>query len=219
MIITRITGPSIEPVSLERAKIHLRVTSDSEDDYIASLIKVGRERLEAYLGRAFIQQVWELRLSGWRFASAASWGGAGLGPHIDIPRPPTMSIDSVKYFDLSNVEQTLASTEYIFIDGGDSDYSYLQAADGVTLPDTYPRADAVRIRFTAGYSYDSDASPPQFADQNVPEIVNQAILLLVGTYFENREQASWVPLRQEIQPMPMEVGIFGLCESLKVPRL
>lgn len=43
-----------EPIELERAKTHLRVVDDGEDEYIAALITAAREYAEKYQNRVFV---------------------------------------------------------------------------------------------------------------------------------------------------------------------
>lgn len=203
MILKRISGPTVEPVSLATARSHLRVTSTSQDTRIESLITVARGRLERNLGRAFVDQTWELKTD-------------GFCDEIFIPRPPLIEVSSVKYIDEDGVEQTLDTDVYLVIDQGEMPSSIVRAEDQV-WPDLYSRPDAVRIRFRAGYSYDEDASPAEAVDVNVPEEIRQAILLLVGLYFETREEVVLTPVRQELQPLPS--GVEQLIEHLRVPRL
>lgn len=43
-----------EPIELERAKTHLRVVDDGEDEYIAALITAAREYAEKFQNRVFV---------------------------------------------------------------------------------------------------------------------------------------------------------------------
>lgn len=56
MDVIDITPPIVEPVSLTRAKLFLRVEHDAEDDLIADMIRAARERVETYIGRSLIER-------------------------------------------------------------------------------------------------------------------------------------------------------------------
>lgn len=91
-------------------------------------------------------------------------------------RDPNARTVEVKYFDAANAEQTLPSTLYsVRLVGGI--WAVCFEADG--LPTVYNRADAVRIRYTGGYT--SAAA--------VPVVAKQAILLLTSDAYLNREDS------------------------------
>lgn len=86
-----------------------------------------------------------------------------------VPGPAT-AVTSVTYYDTANASQTLSS-DYYDIDL--SRNAFVLKAD-YDWPGTYTRWDAVTVNYTVGVS-------------SVPAIAKQAILLLVGYYFENRD--------------------------------
>ena len=60
LILERLSGPEIEPLTLAEMKRHLRCfdTVTDEDDDIAGLIVAAREWVEDYTGRAMVDQTW-----------------------------------------------------------------------------------------------------------------------------------------------------------------
>jgi hypothetical protein len=79
------TAPAIEPLSLDEAKLHLRIDSDDEDTYITSLIKAARCYAEQVLAsRSFITQTWELWLDAFPDKD-----------FIELPMPPLQAAPSV----------------------------------------------------------------------------------------------------------------------------
>lgn len=162
-----VTAPAIEPVTLTEAKTHLRVDSSDEDAYISALITAAREIVERiHLWRALITQTWEYVLDDWPDEDV-----------IKIPYPPLQSIVSITYTDEDGNDHTL-STDVYAVD------TYSEPGRVVLKPgQTWPTADlwpagAIRIQFVAGYG--DNAS-------DIPQPIRQAILLLVGHLYENRE--------------------------------
>ncbi|NSW92315.1 MAG: phage head-tail connector protein [Firmicutes bacterium] len=176
MALKLITPPSIEPITLEEAKAHIRVDGADEDILITSLITTAREYCESFQNRAYITQVWELILD----AFPAS--------PFNIPRPPLQSVDSIKYTDSDGLETTFDSTNYIV--DTDSEPGRVALATGIVWPSmTLKSIGGVKIRFTAGYG---DAAA-------VPMMIKQAMLLLIGHWYENREASFIGHVSREIE--------------------
>jgi len=57
-----ITEPTVEPISLQEAKDHLRIRHSDEDTDIERMITAARRHAEQFTGRAFISQRWRLTL-------------------------------------------------------------------------------------------------------------------------------------------------------------
>ena len=168
MPLTLITAPTAEPVTLAEAKLHCRVeTSMTADDaLINALISAAREQVEHTLGRSLMTQVLE------RVLDAFPDGGIELG------MPPQQAIVSVKYLDTAGGEVTLGSTAYSL--DTDSLPGWLLPDADTGWPEAGAIANAVRVRFTAGYA-SADA---------VPDSIKQWILIHVGYWYANREAAS-----------------------------
>ena len=60
-----LTGPAIEPISVEETKIFLRVEHDDEDQLIAALIAGARSHIEVQTHTALITQNWRMVLDAW----------------------------------------------------------------------------------------------------------------------------------------------------------
>ncbi|OPX87737.1 MAG: Phage gp6-like head-tail connector protein [Pelotomaculum sp. PtaB.Bin104] len=160
------TQPASEPISLAEAKSHLRVDGTDEDTFIDGLISAAREDCEDFQSRAYITQTWELWLD--------NWPGSDC---IDIPLPPLQSITSIKYYDTDGTEYTMATVDY-FVDTK-SYVGRVVLAYGKAWPSTTLRpANGVCIEFVAGYG---DAAA------DLPAAVKQAMLLIIGDLYENRE--------------------------------
>lgn len=176
-----ITAPAVEPVSLVEAKAHLRVDGDDDNVLLTMLITTARQEAEKVTRRALITQTWEVVLD--CFPS----GG------IDLPFPTLQSVTSIKYFDGSNVEQTLSTSAYQV--DADSEPGRVALASGYSWPDTYDRLNAVRIRYVAGYGLAAA----------VPAAIKQWILIRVATLYENREG---VNIGNNVNAIPFVDGLL-----------
>lgn len=157
------TEPATEPLTLVEAKAHLRVTCSEDDTYITTLIKVSRKHAERFQRRSYITQTLELRMD--RFPQYL----------IELPRPPSVSVTSIKYIDSGGDTQTLDSSKYTT--DFNSYVSRVVPAYNEIWPITRAVIDAVTIEYIAGFGAASD----------VPETIKQALLLLIGVWYDRRE--------------------------------
>ena len=180
MAIKIIVQPPAEPVTLAKAKEHLKIEPEDtiEDDFVTALIISAREFCEEIQNRSYVQRTIELTLDDWPRCS-----------EISLLRPPIQSVESVKYYDTENNEH-IWDAQYYFVDvdsePGRIVPNYSQIFPTITLRPI----NAIKIRYIAGYlpgEPDSDDNIDYAV--NVPQKVKQAILLLVGYWHSNREAA------------------------------
>ncbi len=166
MILTLITEPTLEPITIDEAKDQLRISRDNntQDRLIWTLMVAARQYCEKYTNRAFMPQTWELVLDAWPTST------------LEIPRPLLQSVSSIKYKDQAGAETTWPTTEYIV--AIDSVPGRVALAAGKAWPggSLYP-AGAVRVRFVAGYA-SVDA---------VPYPIRLAILQCITHWYEHPE--------------------------------
>jgi len=167
MSLSLVTAPATEPVSRTEAKLHLRVTTTDDDTLIDNLITAARSAAEQYTQRAFITQTWDAKFD--QFPDDV----------IILPKPPAVSITSVKYIDTNGTQQTWASSNYrtSIPTGLHAEPARIERAWGVAWPSIREVVDAVEVRFVAGYG----------AASAVPMELKQAMLLLIGHWYANRE--------------------------------
>lgn len=162
-------------VTLAEAKKHVRAEDFTDDDaYLTSLIAVAQAHIEGpegWLGRSFGQQTWEYSID--------CFPASG---QIFLPIPPLQSVDAIEYTDVNGATQTVASFRE-FGTASRSGAGFVMPAYGAAWPATRDEPEAVRVSFTAGYS-------------SVPAQVKHAILLLVGEWYENREDAGSLKLEE-----------------------
>lgn len=88
--------------------------------------------------------------------------------------PPLQSVTSITYVDLDGTTQTLANTEYLVNDK--STPCWIEEAFGKTWPAVRQQANAVRVRFVAGYGVAAA----------VPACIKDWMLFKINTMWETR---------------------------------
>lgn len=174
-------------VTLEQAKAHLKVDADDEDVLIEAYVAAATGHIDGpdgWLGRALGAQVLEARCD------------AGCGSVIRLPFRPIIELVSVSYLDGSGVEQM-----------ADLDAFDLRGCDLAPVASSWPwaagssRAEAVRVRYRAGYPDDPSGSEPR---STLPPAIRAAILLMIGDLYRNRSTAS-IGLSAGMVPMSTTV--------------
>ena len=162
------TAPAAEPILLADAKLHLRAEGTADDATITRHIKVARRQVEAYTNRALITQTWVSKLNA--FPGSDS-------DRLVMPKPPLQSVTTLKYYDTSGDQQTWDSDEYTVVISEEP--GYIIPAYGYAWPSTRDQVEAVEITWKAGYGA---------AGTNVPDDIVQAMYMLIGHWYENREE-------------------------------
>lgn len=166
MTLKLITAPATEPVTLAEAKAQCRVDGADEDALITALIVAARQEAEHALGRALITQTWERVVDAFPQAE------------LELGMPPVQSITSITYVDQAGSTQTLAGAAYVL--DADSTPAFVLPAVTYSWPDTLDTANAVRVRFVAGYG---NAAA-------VPQAIKTWVLMRVATLYKFREEAA-----------------------------
>lgn len=178
-----VTAPTDSPVSLEEAKAHLRVEFTDDDDLIEIFRKAATDVAEQFTGRAFVAQTWDMLLDAF----------PTTGP-IRVPKPPLLELVGVFYNDGSGTEQTVDAADYIVGQANDGAFAAVSLAYGAAWPTAQSVADAVRVRFRAGYV--NGDSPPL---DDVPFAIKAAILMTIGTLYAHRET---IVIGQSVAQLP-----------------
>jgi uncharacterized phiE125 gp8 family phage protein len=194
-ITTQVTS---EPITLSEARSHLRIEpfgyplAHPDDSDITLIISSAREWCEQYIRRALATQTVTMSLS--KFENA-----------IELPLAPVQSVVSVKYYDTSNVLQTLDSSFY-YVDYFDS-VIYLEV--NKTWPNTVTREIAVIIEYVAGYTktVGTNLLP-------LPNPIKSAMFLLIGSLYENRQEDMLSTSRVSFNSLPM--GVYNLLQSYRL---
>ena len=221
-----ITPPTVEPVSLDEVLVQSRISDPLEvlpgtsltiGDYVTRLIKCVRQHLERRTGRAFVEQTLEVALDYWPF-SITSWqqanpGYVGFSQYgvIELPRAtPLQSIVSIKYKCSDAVEYVLDPSAYVL--DTDALPGRIAPAYNTFWPSFVPYPlSPIHIRYVAGDSGPGASPAVPFADEDV----KQALLLLVGHFYNNRE-AVIVGENTTIESKQMELAMASLLSPLEM---
>jgi len=186
--IALITGPGEEPVTLDEAKSHLKVSSGDDDAYITALIAGARIQAEIFTRRAFLTQEFEQYMDSFPYAgfhpyrSAISYSDRARDYFIRLHNPRLQTVEFIKYIDQNGNPTTLDPANYT-VDAV-SEPARICPAFGKFWPPARLVPNAVTVHFKAGYGDTAAAAieaEPKF------QTVKQAILFLVAHWYSNRE--------------------------------
>lgn len=188
-----VTAPTMTPVSLAEAKVHLRVAeydaigdmiAGDDDVLIAAYIDAAVSYFDGWtgiLGRCLVEQTWRQDFD-------------CFSGHLRLPLAPLISITSVTWRDTAGQISTVATDDYALL--SDALGPYIKFKSGFSWPGDLNQTKPVSVTFLAGYpttpaiEADPEADPPVVAApavSTVPPAIKVAILLLVGDWYNNRE--------------------------------
>lgn len=185
-----VTPPVVEPVTLAEAKAHCRIDTDTDDAYVTALVTAAREWVESYLDEALLHQQLVMRMD-------------GFPAEIELPRPPmatagTHTAVSITYvMNSTGSTATLATNQYRV--DRDSRPGVLRTVYGGSWPSYLLDYNAVSVTWWAGRA----------SAANVPQGVKNAILWLVGLWYEKRMAADAANLSE------IPFGVKALLDAAK----
>lgn len=161
------TLPTVEPVSLAEARKQVEIATgyDRHDDHLTLLIAAARQRAEALTGRQLCTATWDLFLDNFAYGEL----------YFVVPKPPLQSVTSITYVDTDGVTQTWSSANYVV--SMSREPGRVSLAYGISWPEIRYQPDSIRVRYSAGYGLAG----------SVPQALKAAMLLMVGHWFDHRE--------------------------------
>mgnify|MGYP003480158396 CR=1 FL=1 len=121
--------------------------------------------------KAWARVVWPVSVPMWAVRVRLSWRVSRTSPLV--------SVTSVQYYNSSDVLNLASASLYgAFTDGLGA---YISLKANQTWPSVADREDAVTVTWVAGFGATAD---------KVPAAIRQAMLLLVGHWYQNRETVS-----------------------------
>ena len=164
------SGPAVEPITLADAKAHLRVTTTTTTDvdsvYINGLITVARKKVESYLNRKLVWQMWDIYWDRWP-----------AGDYITLPFGNLKTVTSVKYTDSDSTQSTLSSTKYT-VDIYSNEGRVVLVGGNSWPSDNLFEANPITIKFKCGFSS---------SRANIPEPIKHAVKVELSGLYEQRE--------------------------------
>lgn len=168
------TTTGTQPITLDEAKAHCRVTTSDEDSLIEQLIKAATSDLENKTQRVLCETTLVEVLD--RFPS----GG------IRLKHPPILSVQSIVYFDPTGAQLTLDANDYLVDTHSEPGWVFPNVDKA--WPDTQERINAVTVTYKAGYLLGGTAQQQRDA---VPRDLRAWLLIRISTLYENRESVSF----------------------------
>ncbi len=184
-----LTAATVEPLSLDDVKAHLRIDAAGEEALLTGLIRVAREHLERTTGLVLIRQDWRLSLD--------RWPVSGI---VEIARFPVSAIGAVRSYDRDGLAQPVSLAGHV-LDGAARPARLVLPA----LPAELKAVNGIEIDFTAGFGATA---------ADVPDGLRRAMLIHAAQMFEFRGA---VPL--DMQPAAIPAGYDRLLAPYLVRRL
>jgi uncharacterized phiE125 gp8 family phage protein len=156
-----LAGPAEEPVSLAEAKAFLKVDDSAEDGLITTLIGAARMHVEGVTGRALLAQSWRVVLD--------DWPDNGV---VKLPVTPFVAVTEITAYDTAGAAHEVPLAQF------------MSEPDRLLLPSTVAGMPVLRERqgievdYVAGFGTEPE---------DVPVDIRQALLLLVGYWYEHRD--------------------------------
>lgn len=171
----KITDATVEPLTLQEAKAHLRETQTEthNDLLITALIKVAREAAEARLQRTLLTTTWQRTLD--CFPSR--------NDPVELHMPRVIAVTSVQYVAPDGVLTPMDQAAYELEPSAEP--GLLLPAYNTSWPATRVRPGAVQIQYTAGYGATAD---------KIPTPIVQWIKLALTDLYENRTRSAERPV-------------------------
>lgn len=166
-----VRSPVGEPVSLAEAKLHLRVTDNSQDALISSLISSARIACEMITRQQLLHARWKLVLD--RFPMAGIGTPLPFANDVNVPgyatflpHAPLVDIVSINYLDMNGSMQVCDPAIYCVNDAMMP--AIVACAFGQIWPIPLPQIGAVSFTYNAGYASPCTFTVPATVTVNGP---------------------------------------------------
>ena len=116
MALKLVTPPVGEPVSLDEAKQHLRVSITDDDSLVSLMIQAAREDCESVMRRQILKATWLFTLDNFPISGMLRSDPMTVPARkrmIEIPMPTLQSVTQIQYVALNGTLTTLDPSTYI----------------------------------------------------------------------------------------------------------
>lgn len=157
-----ITEPVLEPVTLDDAKLFLRLDTADDDPVVITMAVASRRLVEQATRNCLLQQTWRFGFDGWPVCG-----------QVRLPLAPLMSLTAVTVLDATGVRQPQALSNFSI--NGSGGASTIQ----VNGKPPIPAASTGGIQIDAMLGYGTSALA-------VPQPLRMAVLLILNRLYEMR---------------------------------
>lgn len=174
-----LTEESIDLIEIEDVEFQTRCDLSNQEDYIIQLIQAVREQCESITSRTLKPKNKVMNLDS--FPS-----GRGV---IEISDVPLRYIDSIKYFDENNVEQTIDSSLYRIITGNNcfpEMPSTVMPVYGESWPVALNDLSVISINSVCGYGSIINLEGNN-ETLNLPKAIKQWMLINIANLYNHPE--------------------------------
>lgn len=170
-------APSFEPLSIAEVRAHTRLCCNDDDTYVLHLISTARELAESDIGSPLGAQTRDYTFQ--------------CFPCALILAPNLLTVESITYIDPDGVTQTLDPTAYQ-VDTVSQPGKVMHVADTPWPAIAVQTLNPITVTVTAGFA----------SAALVPKGIKHAMLLMIGSWYENREADSF---GKQLYPIPLGV--------------
>jgi uncharacterized phiE125 gp8 family phage protein len=167
------TSIQAEPLLLEEVKKHLRIGLDetNHDTVLLGLRRAAREFAENYTNRKLLPETWRAYYDDWPDNNEDAF---------ELPYAPLRSVAStgIVFTNSTNDSTTVSSTKWAIDTASKPGRVVLDYNESEWSNDILHNNNPIQIDFACGY-----------LSTQVPQSMKSAMLLIIGHYFENRENS------------------------------
>lgn len=165
------TGPTVEPITVDELKLHLRLEGDDfdENSLLTELIKTARDRVQDITNRALLTQTWNYYLQEWPNVN-----------YIVLPFGNLQSVSSIKHKDTDGDETTMTVTDEYIVEVAGEQTGRVVLPYGESWPSgtLYP-SNPIAIQFVCGWT----------TAALLPYKIKTAVKMIAAAMYENRGEA------------------------------
>jgi len=170
-VLNRTTEPAPALPADAALEEYLHADAGAQRETLVGLVEAAAEQCESETGLALTTATYELELDHWP-----------AGDLLRLPRPPLVSVTSVKYYDAANTLVTWNAANYVVRTSPRAGrqrtrVGAIELAAGRSWPTVYARPAAIKITYSAGYG----------AADDVPAALRLGMRQLVAHWYRHRE--------------------------------
>lgn len=199
-----ITPPIAMPITLNEAKVHLRLESafTADDNYVTVLIASAINYVEYFCNRRLITQTWEGVFESWE----------EIEKHF-IPGGQLQEVVQITWHDEDGIQDTLDTDEYI-VTGIRTDEGKIEFIDNADLSNVLYQVNPIQVRYTCGY-YQGEAWVAETAyiagDQVLASYGLVAQVTVTGAGTSHTDVPSWpATIGEEVADATVTWEIIGM---------